>query len=188
VTEVNREAREWIATLGRKLCRGFALVIDYGGPRTEYYSPERTTGTLEAIGEHRRESDPLARPGEVDLTAHVDFTSLAEAAESAGLCVVGFTDQHHFLIGLSRLHFREGVPPDPSEARAFQTLSHPTLLGRAFKVLCLEKGLDQRRGAEAAEEAQAETQTSVPPIAGGRLSGFSFSSNSRDALGLPACQ
>jgi SAM-dependent MidA family methyltransferase len=162
VTEVNLEARDWIRSLSNKLNRGFVLIVDYGWVRADYYSPHRTAGTLEASGNHRREPDPLARPGELDLTAHVDFTSIAETAEATGMRVAGFGDQHHFLVGLSRLHFTEGTRPDPREMRAFQTLAHPTMLGRAFKVLCLGK-----------------EEESLP------LSGFAFSSDPRAVLGLP---
>jgi SAM-dependent MidA family methyltransferase len=175
--------------LSRKLRRGFALVVDYGSERAEYYAPHRISGTLEAVGEHRREPDPLARPGAIDLTAHVDFTSLAEAAESAGMVVAGFTDQHHFLVGLSRLHFAEGAPPDRSEARAFQTLSHPTMLGRAFKVLCLKKGVAEGRSVARAEETQEGGKGAVglsrSVAAPAVLSGFTFAPEPRLALGLP---
>jgi SAM-dependent MidA family methyltransferase len=186
VTEVNLDARHWIKSVGRRLRAGFVLVIDYGVPRAEYYATHRTEGTLEAIADHRRESDPLARPGEIDLTAHVDFTSLAEAAKHAGLRVAGFTDQHHFLVGLSRLHFAEGVQPDPSETRAFQTLSHPTMLGRAFKVLCLEKMMDLRKSAESTEGTRKEVKTPSfeSTAAGHRLSGFVYTSNPRDTLSI----
>ena len=104
-TEINLAAPAWIAEVATRLQRGFVLVIDYGYPRAEYYRPERTGGTLSAYAGHQREPDPLARPGEIDLTAHVDFTSLAEAALAAGLDLAGFTDQHHFMVGLGRLHF-----------------------------------------------------------------------------------
>jgi SAM-dependent MidA family methyltransferase len=165
VTEINLDALAWIAALARKIQRGFVLMIDYGSPRAEYYAPHRFTGTLEAIGEHQREANPLARPGEVDLTAHVDFTAIAESAEAAGMHAIGFTDQHHFLVGLSRLHFPDGTPPEPRDSRAFQTLAHPTLLGRAFKVLCLAKD--------------------VPASEAKTLAGFAFAAEPRGVLGLP---
>ena len=140
-TEVNLAALDWIAALGGKVERGCVLAIDYGFPRAEYYSPDRTGGTLTGYAHHRREGDVLARPGEIDLTAHVDFTSLAEHAALCGLRVAGFTDQHHFMVGLGRLHFPDGIPPAAQEMRAFKTLMHPTLMGLSFKVLCLEKGI-----------------------------------------------
>ena len=140
-TEVNLAALDWIAELGGKLERGCVLAIDYGFPRAEYYRADRIGGTLTGYAHHRREDDVLASPGEIDLTAHVDFTSLAEHAARCGLRLAGFTDQHHFMVGLGRLHFPDGVAPAAQEMRAFKTLMHPTLMGLSFKVLCLEKGL-----------------------------------------------
>ena len=142
-TEVNRSAANWMTELSSRLRRGLILAIDYGFPRLDYYAPHRTDGTLQAYGSHRV-VDPLGSPGEVDLTAHVDFTTLAESAQAAGLEVAGFADQHHFLVALSRLYFTDGVPPAPRDLRAFQTLSHPTMLGRAFKVLGVGRGLGER--------------------------------------------
>ncbi len=139
-TEVNLAALDWLSTLSQKLVRGYVLAIDYGYPREQYF--ERPAGTLSAYAAHQREPNPLARPGEIDLTAHVEFTSLIEHAERIGFRVREFTDQHHFMVALSRLHFTNEAPP-PAELRAFKTLMHPALLGQAFKVLRLEKGLDR---------------------------------------------
>lgn len=149
--EVNLAAQEWLATLAPKLTRGVVLIIDYG-----YTRADPRTDTLEAIAAHRR-VDPLENPGGADITAHVDFTALAAASD---LDVLGFTDQHHFLVALSRLHFAEGVRPDPRDMRAFQALSHPTMLGRAFKVLALGRGVENQ------------------------LAGFAFARDPREALGL----
>ena len=140
-TEVNLAALDWVADIGSKLERGCVLTIDYGFPRAEYYRADRIGGTLTGYAHHRRETDLLARPGEIDLTAHVDFTSLAEQGARCGLRLAGFTDQHHFMVGLGRLHFPDGTVPDAREMRAFKTLMHPTHMGLSFKVLCLEKGL-----------------------------------------------
>ncbi len=144
-TEVNLEVVPWVREIGARLREGFILVIDYGYPRAEYYRPERTIGTLSAYSAHRREPNPLARPGEIDLTAHVDFTSVGEAAGIAGLEIAGFTDQHHFMVDLGRLHFPEVLPAGAAtekELRAFKTLMHPGLLGRSFHALCLAKGVE----------------------------------------------
>jgi SAM-dependent MidA family methyltransferase len=141
-TEVNLAVAPWLAGIECKLRAGFILAIDYGYPRGEYYRPERTGGTLSAYFAHQREPDPLQRPGEIDLTAHVDFTTLAEAAASLGLQLAGFTDQHHFMVGLSRLHFSDDqalTAGGPQELRAFKTLMHPSLLGRSFHAICLAK-------------------------------------------------
>lgn len=138
VTEVNLAALDWVDALAAKLQRGFVLIIDYGYPREQYF--ERSAGTLSAYAAHQREPDPLARPGEIDLTAHVEFSSLIEHATQAGFCEHGFTDQHRFMVGISRRHFT-GDTALPEELRAFKTLMHPAFMGQAFKVLCLEKGV-----------------------------------------------
>ncbi|MCE9610631.1 MAG: SAM-dependent methyltransferase [Chthoniobacter sp.] len=141
-TEVNLAALTWLDSLATKLTRGFALIIDYGFPRAEYYRPDRTTGTIAGYAQHRRVADLLAAPGETDLTAHLDFTALAERATTAGLRLAGFTDQHHFIVALSTLHFPGTIPNTAAsqrELRAFKTLMHPQMMGRAFHVLAMEK-------------------------------------------------
>jgi SAM-dependent MidA family methyltransferase len=163
-TELNLAVGPWLRTLADRLQRGFVLAIDYGFSRDEYYRPDRCDGTLSGYAAHRRESNLLARPGEIDLTAHVDFTTVAEEGEKCGLHLAGYADQNHFIIGLSQLHFRDEAPVTPAaqkELRALQTLMHPTLMGRAFRALCLSKG------------------------APGRLTGFQFAADPRVALGLP---
>lgn len=141
VTEVNLEALDWIDALGARLSRGWVLAIDYGFERSEFFAPERLSGTLRAYAAHRLEPDPLARPGELDLTAHVEFTSVIERAQRAGLALAGFTDQHHFMVGLGRLHFRDDAVPEMSELRAYKTLMHPTMMGTSFHALCFGKGV-----------------------------------------------
>ena len=138
-TEVNLAAAKWIGEVAAVMKRGFVLAVDYGLPRLEYYAPERTEGTLSAYANHQRERDPLARPGEIDLTAHVEFGSLIEAATAAGLRLEGFTDQHHFMVGVGVAHFADGA--NPTERRAFQTLMHPQFMGTSFKVAAFSKGI-----------------------------------------------
>jgi SAM-dependent MidA family methyltransferase len=138
VTEVNLEIGAWIREVGEKLEEGYVLAIDYGHLREDYYHPDRVEGTLSAYAAQRREKNPLARPGEVDLTAHVDFTTLIESAGEAGLSVAGYTDQHHFMVGLGADYFAAGA--SPSELRQFQTLMHPTMLGQVFKAIGFAKG------------------------------------------------
>nr|MDQ3624729.1 SAM-dependent methyltransferase [Verrucomicrobiota bacterium] len=164
-TEVSLAALAWPRTLATTLRRGYLLAFDYGYSRADYYAPERRHGTLSACSKHRREPDPLARPGEIDLSAHVDFTSLVEAAEQAGFRLAGFTDQHHFMVGVGRLSFAdrtELTPAHEQELRAFKMLMHPGLMGLSFKVLCLDKGLGS----------------------GSAPAGFSLAGDPRRALGL----
>ena len=138
VTEVNLAACAWIREVAAVMQRGFVLAVDYGFPRLQYYSPDRIAGTLSAYANHRREPDPLARPGEIDLTAHVEFDGLIEAATAAGLRLEGFTDQHHFTVGLGAEHFADGA--NAAERRAYQTLMHPQFMGTAFMAAAFSKG------------------------------------------------
>jgi SAM-dependent MidA family methyltransferase len=139
VTEVSLAAAEWIREVAATMERGFVLMVDYGFSREEYYAPTRITGTLSAYAQHKREPDPLARPGEIDLTAHVEFDSVIEAATAAGLRLEGFTDQHHFTVGLGAEHFADGA--NANERRAFQTLMHPQFMGTVFRVAAFSKGV-----------------------------------------------
>ena len=135
-TEVNLRAIDWIRDVAQKLVRGFVLAVDYGYPRAEFYAAERTSGTLQAFARHRTVSSPLTDVGQVDITAHVDWTSVADSAQQSGLDLLGFTDQHHFLTGLLAKY-----PPDENERRALQTLFHPEFLGTRFQYLCLGKNV-----------------------------------------------
>lgn len=163
-TEVNLAALDWIDSLASKLMRGFVIAVDYGYPRDVYYAEHRTNGTLQSYAKHCVVSSPLSHPGESDITAHVDWTTVAERAESAGLSVSGFTDQHHFITGLltgSIGHEFEGAA-DAQTRRALQTLMHPTMLGMTFQFLVLAKN------------APADAQ----------LSGLRFARDPRVALGI----
>jgi SAM-dependent MidA family methyltransferase len=140
-TEVNLFTAPWTRSSAAALRRGYLLVIDYGYERAEYYRPERAHGTLSGYAAHGRADDFLARPGEIDLTAHVDFTTLLETAETEGLRLAGFTDQHRFLASLGAAYFTSsGTEANRAqELRAFKTLMHPELLGAAFKVVWFTK-------------------------------------------------
>ncbi|MEI8234019.1 MAG: SAM-dependent methyltransferase [Verrucomicrobiota bacterium] len=146
-TEVNLDAPAWLEAVAARLERGYILLADYGFARADYYLPERAGGTLCGYRQHRRCDDPLADPGQQDLTAHVDFTTLAERGQAAGLALAGFTDQHHFLAALGRRVFpdvtdpRELTPQRRKEMRAFAALMHPGLMGGCFQFLAFARGV-----------------------------------------------
>ncbi len=147
IAELRPAACDWIHALAERMNRGFVLTIDYGFPRDELLASHRTEGTYCCYRAHRRDSRPLEDPGEKDISAHVDFTSLAEAALAAGLRLEGFTDQHHFLVGASRdlLSTLDG-PPDRSSQkslRGLQTLLHPESMGTQFHYLAFSKDLPE---------------------------------------------
>lgn len=141
-SEINLAAEALVATLARRLRRGAIVIVDYGFPRAEYYHPQRSEGTLVGHYRHRVHADPFLWPGLSDLTAHVDFTALAEAAEAAGVVVAGFATQAAFLLGCGILDRLAAIGAPDSlaylrEAAAVQKLVSPAEMGELFKVLLL---------------------------------------------------
>ncbi len=143
-SEINLAAEALVEDIGRRMKGGAALFIDYGFPAAEYYHPQRSEGTLMCHYRHRAHDDPFAWPGLTDITAHVDFTAMAEAGERAGLEVAGFTAQAPFLLGCGILDALAaiGAPESPAYIRAVaavQKLLAPSEMGELFKVLALAK-------------------------------------------------
>jgi SAM-dependent MidA family methyltransferase len=144
-SEVGPAAEALVEDLGRRLASGAMLIVDYGFPRAEFYHPQRSQGTLMAHYRHRATADPFIWPGLADLTAHVDFTAVAEAGERAGLAVAGYASQAAFLLGCGLLE-RLAAVGDPMsaaylrEAAAVQKLLSPAEMGELFKVIALERG------------------------------------------------
>ena len=137
----------WLGSLAASLGRGVMLFVDYGLPRREYYSAERRAGTLACHFRHRYHDDPYARPGLEDITAWVDFTAVAEAADAAGLEVAGYTTQAHFLIGngLDRRLRDVGeldIVSRVNLSRQAMVLTLPGEMGERFKAIALAKGYD----------------------------------------------
>ncbi len=145
-SEINLRAEAWVRDLGRWLTRGAALLIDYGFPRHEYYHPQRHQGTLMCHYRHHSHADALALPGLQDVTAHVDFTAMADAARDGGLDVLGYTAQARFLIeaGLPAVLQAQDNATDPRMLSAVQTLLSEAEMGELFKVMALGRGLDDR--------------------------------------------
>ena len=164
IAEVRPTVCDWIHALAGRVNKGFVLIVDYGFPRRELLAPHRTSGTFCCYRAHRRDSHPLEDPGEKDISAHVDFTALAEAALAAGFRIEGFADQHHYLVGASQELFAKisNSPHElsPKRLRALQTLLHPESMGTQFHYLALSKGV-----------------ASAP-----HLSGFKFARDARSRL------
>lgn len=147
VTETHAEAEGFVRSLGAMLTRGAALLIDYGFPAAEYYHPQRTGGTLMCHYRHHAHPDPFLHPGLQDITAHVNFTGIAEAAVDAGLEVAGFTSQARLLMnaGIGELL----MTLDPADtahflpaANAVQKLLSEAEMGELFKAIALVRGMD----------------------------------------------
>lgn len=146
VSEINLQGEAWIAAMGSWLERGAALLVDYGFPRSEYYHPQRAGGTLMCHLRHHAHGDPFTAPGLQDITAHVDFTAMADAALEAGLQVLGYTSQARFLMNAGLMDLLAQL--DPSDAQQYaqavapvQKLLSEAEMGELFKVLAVGRGI-----------------------------------------------
>ncbi|MBX3302671.1 MAG: SAM-dependent methyltransferase [Nitrospira sp.] len=140
-TEINLYALIWMKEVAQILSRGFALTIDYGHAAQDLYRPDRKSGTFLCYSRQSVNEEPFLRVGEQDMTAHVDFTSLALTGEAHGLRTTGFTNQLSFLMGLGVEHMIEQLEPDSPEFKAAVHLLRPNGMGTTFKVLVQHKGI-----------------------------------------------
>ena len=147
-SEICLSFQPWMASLSGILDRGVALLIDYGLPRAQLYHPERVDGTLRCHFRHRAHDDPFINVGLQDITAWVDFTRVAESADSADLEVLGFVTQAGFLIGAgmeslltAEMAHASGDPRRQAQlAGEARRLMLPGEMGEVFKVIALGKG------------------------------------------------
>ena len=132
----NQAALDWIDSVSRNLVRGYMLIIDYGHTHSEF------PAAIQVRAQHRHLDSPFEQIGYADITAHVDWTSIAEHAKQNGLSVAGFTDQHHFLTGIISQWPELTNELNSKAKRELQTLLHPEMLGRSFQVLAFAKNVD----------------------------------------------
>ncbi len=145
VSEINLEAEALVATLAERLTEGALCFIDYGFQRREYYLPDRGDGTLACHYQQRVHFDPLTLVGLQDITAHVDFTAIAEASVGAGTSVLCYATQAQFLLHAGLLRHFEAIEFATEIARtrvlgSVQKLLSPAEMGELFKVLIVGKG------------------------------------------------
>ena len=145
ITEVNLQAIDWVKSIADILHSGAILLIDYGYTAREYYHPQRSMGTLMCHYQHHRHDDPFYLPGLQDITAHINFSSIARAANDSGLKVCGFTTQAHFLMAGGLVELTKDLDPDDvlhftEVARQIKMLTLPEEMGELFKVILLAKG------------------------------------------------
>lgn len=138
LTEIHPQGEAFIATLADKLSVGAIFFIDYGFPESEYYHPQRHMGTVMCHLGHRADPDPLVLVGMKDITAHVNFTGVAVAAQDAGLEVLGYTTQAWFLMNCGLIQHMEASDL-PTRVQA-QKLIMEHEMGEFFKVIGLCKG------------------------------------------------
>jgi SAM-dependent MidA family methyltransferase len=141
-SEINLRAEAWVRRVADSLKQGAMLLIDYGFPRAEFYHPQRAQGTLMCHYRHQAHDDPLRLAGLQDVTAHVDFSAIAEAGVDSGLTLLGYTPQAAFLLGCGLEQIM--AASDPNDVRAHLALTQqikkltlPHEMGELFKVLAL---------------------------------------------------
>ena len=147
ISEYNMSLQPWLHTLADSLAQGTILLVDYGYPQHEFFHPQRSSGTLMCHYRQHAHADPLLWPGLQDITAHVNFTAVAEAAVAADLEVAGYTTQAYFLLdcGLEEFLLQSGSTDSVDYMRAAQqakTLILPGEMGERFKCIGLTRGID----------------------------------------------
>jgi len=146
-SEINQLAGSFICSLARILQQGAVILIDYGFGRGEYYHPQRTQGTLMCHYRHHAHGDPFYLPGLQDITSHVDFGALYAAAEDAGLSLLGYTTQAHFLLNCGITEILSRTPVEDVKhylplTGQLQKLISPAEMGELFKVIAFGKSFD----------------------------------------------
>ena len=145
-SEICPAQQAWMRTLADCMTAGVVLLLDYGFAAPEYYHPQRDQGTLMCHYRHRSHADPFLWPGLSDITAHVDFTALAQAATAEGFSLVGYTSMAAFLLNAGLLDELADLPREPesfwfAQAQAVQQLISEAEMGELFKVIAFEKNL-----------------------------------------------
>jgi len=147
VSEMNLVLPAFLKSVADILAAGMVLLIDYGFPNGEYFHPQRENGTLMCHYRHHAHTAPLILVGLQDITAHVNFTKVAEAGFAAGLHVAGYTTQANFLLASGLPEFLAAF--DPSDTKNYlqwtqqaKTLTNPSEMGELFKVMALTRNLD----------------------------------------------
>jgi SAM-dependent MidA family methyltransferase len=147
ISEFNTSLQPWLQTVAECLDQGLVLLIDYGYPQHELFHPQRSSGTLMCHYRQHAHADPLLWPGLQDITAHVNFTAVAEAAVAADLDVAGYTTQAYFLLdcGLEDFLLQSGPTDTTAYLQAAQqakTLILPGEMGERFKCIGLTRDID----------------------------------------------
>lgn len=138
LTEVHPQGEAFIRTLADRLQQGAVFLLDYGYPEAEYYHPQRHMGTVMCHRSHQSDPDPLADVGTKDITAHVNFTGIALAAQDAGFEVLGYTNQANFLLNCGMAEALQTATQMQRIAAQRLILEHE--MGEFFKVIGLTKG------------------------------------------------
>ena len=139
--EIHPQGEAFVRSLGQRLQRGLILLLDYGFGQDEYYHPQRHMGTVMCHRRHRSDMDPLADVGLKDITAHVNFSGLAAAGDEAGLELLGYTTQAHFLMNCGLVDLMQAAGAEQRNRAEKLILEHE--MGELFKVIALGRGFDE---------------------------------------------
>lgn len=146
-TEINLAASAWVGSLLDSCQRAALIFIDYGYGRPEFYHPQRDNGTLTGFYRHHRLNAPFFYPGLVDLTTHVDFSAVADAAFEHKAILLGYTTQASFLMDCKLIEPLEGIDPRSTAymklSQEAQQLTHIAEMGELFKVMAIGKGVEE---------------------------------------------
>lgn len=144
-SEISLATRRFIHSMADILQQGLMLFIDYGFGQSEYYHPQRSQGTLMCHYRHYAHGDPFYLPGIQDITSHVNFSAIYEAAEKTRLALMGYTNQAHFLIncGITELLTEGDASKQLALNNQLQTLVSPAEMGELFKVIAFGKNIAQ---------------------------------------------
>lgn len=146
-SELHPQQYAFIRTLASRLKHGCMIFIDYGFDAAQYYHPQRNQGTLIGHYRHHVTHNPFDFIGLADLTAHVNFTDIAQAGTDAGLDLIGYLPQSHFLLnlGITELLAQTGQTDSAAyirEAAAVQKLIDQHEMGELFKVIAFGKNIN----------------------------------------------
>ena len=144
VSEINLALGSWVRSLAECLEAGYITIIDYGYDQNTYYQIERHGGTLKCFFQHRAHDDPFIHVGLQDITAHVNFSTIARAAIQSGLDIVGYAEQGHFLMNLGIAEIAQSYYiQDPLKtAHALKLFTMPSQMGSVCKAIGLSKNID----------------------------------------------
>jgi SAM-dependent MidA family methyltransferase len=140
--ELPLEAEVWMTHVAAILQRGVVITIDYGHTARDYYRSDRKDGTLLCYYRHSISANPYIRVGEQDMTAHVNFSSLVRCGKTRGLAPVGFTALTNWLVGLDVEELVKDHNQESEDVQALMHLLHPQGMGKTFKVLVQQKGME----------------------------------------------
>ena len=144
ISEINFNAEDWLTSIAEKLNSGVIILIDYGYPQHEYYHAQRNKGTLNCFYRHRHHSNPFVYPGLQDITAHIDFTAIADCGINHGLSLLGYTTQSSFLFGagiaqLAEKNASDDIVKQIEMANKIKKLTMPYEMGEIVKVIGFSK-------------------------------------------------